>query len=116
MRAEPNIRIEEYRRYHPLLGTGDPGKNYGFFVFGPLRIISSGCADSYTDWEHVSVSCANRCPNWQEMDLVKRLFWDDDETVIQFHPRRDEYVNTHEFTLHLWKHRDGHVLPPQENV
>lgn len=54
-------------------------------------------------WEHVSVSTRNRCPNWDEMCFVKSLFWDDTETVVQFHPDRAHYVNCHPYTLHLWK-------------
>lgn len=54
-------------------------------------------------WEHVSVSLYNRLPTWDEMCLVKSLFWDEEETVIQFHPKKSQYVNQHPFCLHLWK-------------
>lgn len=58
-----------------------------------------------TGWEHVSVSTdqRERCPSWQEMCIVKALFWDAEETVIQFHPPESEYVNNHPGCLHLWK-------------
>ena len=46
------------------------------------------------------------------MCFVKDLFWDETETVIQFHPPRSEYVNNHNFCLHLWRHKEGHRLPP----
>lgn len=53
-----------------------------------LVIASSG--DPAVPWEHVSVSVsgARRCPTWEEMDAVKRLFWADDETVMQLHVPR----------------------------
>ena len=54
-------------------------------------------------WEHVSVSLRNRCPTWNEMCLIKRLFWTDDETVIQYHPATEQYVNQHRYCLHLWR-------------
>lgn len=38
-------------------------------------------------WEHVSVSLSNRCPTWEEMCMVKDIFWGEDECVIQFRPR-----------------------------
>lgn len=41
---------------------------------GELRIIAS----NGMGWDHVSVSRANRCPNWPEMEQVKRLFFRDD--------------------------------------
>lgn len=93
---------------------------YGkFFVRGPwgdmLQIVASGCDADDTmaeGWEHVSVSTPRRTPNWQEMCFVKDLFWGEDETVIQFHPPRSEYINQHPHCLHLWRHKDGHRLPP----
>jgi len=54
-------------------------------------------------WEHVSASMNNRCPTWEEMCLVKDIFWGDDECVIQYHPPKKEYVNLHPYCLHLWK-------------
>lgn len=86
------------------------GNNSVFFVprrpgMNPLRVIASDGAleDGATPWEHVSVSLPDRCPTWSEMCAVKRLFWDDDDTVVQFHPPRSEWVNNHEFCLHLWR-------------
>lgn len=37
------------------------------------------------------------------MCFIKDLFWDEDDTVIQFHPPRSEYVNCHPHCLHLWR-------------
>jgi hypothetical protein len=54
-------------------------------------------------WQQVSVSLPNRCPNWREMCFVKDLFWDENEECIQFHPKKSDYVNLHEYTLHMWK-------------
>ncbi len=53
-------------------------------------------------WEHVSVSLPYRCPTWKEMCHIKSIFWDDDEVVLQYHPKKDEYVNFHPYCLHLW--------------
>jgi hypothetical protein len=56
-------------------------------------------------WEHVSVSLVTkkRCPSWEEMCFVKDLFWEKGETVVQYHPAEEDYVNCHPYTLHLWK-------------
>jgi hypothetical protein len=58
-----------------------------------------------TGWEHVSVSVADskKPPSWDEMCAVKSLFWDDDECIVQFHPRQVDYVNLHPGVLHLWR-------------
>jgi len=68
-------------------------------------------------WDHVSVHCGDRCPTWAEMHWVKRLFWRDDETVVQYHPPKHLHVNVHDYTLHLWKHQKSeYVLPPTDAV
>jgi hypothetical protein len=75
----------------------------------PLRcmahdgIIEAGHDASLGGWEHVSVSLPNRCPTWAEMDRVKGLFWDDEDTVLQLHPPRRLWVNLHPYCLHLWR-------------
>ena len=120
MRNEPNLRIENYRTSHPTLPPSPAGVNYGYFVRGPLRIVSSGSVEGNPDsmgWEHVSVSCENRYPTWQEMCMVKEMFWRDDETVIQYHPRKEAYINHHPYCLHLWKRADVEMLlPPKELI
>lgn len=95
------------------------GFNGAFQIMGPngrdLRIIASDATvlrEKYP-WEHVSVSLPNRCPNWPEMCFVKDIFWDQDETVVQFHPPVKEYVNYHPYCLHLWKPINFYIeLPP----
>ena len=118
MRNESNLRIENYRKFHPTIGFSEPGANWGYFERGPLRILSSGTCENNPEskgWEHVSVSCAERCPTWEEMSKVKEMFWSDTETVIQFHPRKEADVNFHPYCLHLWKMANTEfLLPPKE--
>jgi hypothetical protein len=63
-------------------------------------------------WEHVSVSFSNRCPTWEEMCEVKRMFWRDDECVVQFHPIESEYVNNYPYCLHMWRIAQGEFPTP----
>lgn len=64
------------------------------------------------EWEHVSVSCDSRTPTWKEMCLVKELFWDNNDTVVQIHPPGEQYVNAHEHCLHLWRKVDWDPKDP----
>lgn len=80
------------------------GNNGAFLIMehklkSPLRVIAS----DGMGWEHVSVSLQNRCPSWAEMCFVKDLFWDDMDTVIQYHPPKSDYINYHPYVLHLWR-------------
>ena len=52
-------------------------------------------ASSEDGWDHVSVSRSNRCPNWPEMEHVKRQFFKDDETAVQFHVPPKDHINNH---------------------
>lgn len=48
------------------------------------------------------------------MDHIKRLFWDDEEAVMQLYPPRSCWVNNHEFCLHLWRPKHVEIpLPPE---
>ena len=84
-----------------------------------LRIISSGDASdpSARGWEHVSISCPGAVPSWSAMSFVKNLFWSDEETVVQFHPKKSAYINVHTHCLHLWKLANHDcLLPPKELI
>ena len=68
-------------------------------------------------WEHVSVSHQNRVPTWEEMCMVKDIFFYDEEAVIQYHPSKSQYVNKHPYTLHLWRPTGIKLpMPPKEFV
>ena len=95
----------------------NPGEMRGRFFIGGLCILSSGPAEGNphaAGWEHVSVSTPERTPTWEEMTLVKDLFWSEEECVVQFHPPRSVYVNKHPYCLHLWRNvAQEYALPPR---
>jgi hypothetical protein len=70
-------------------------------------IISNG-----QGWEHVSVSFKTRCPKWDEMCYIKDLFFNEDEVVVQYHPKKSEYVNLHNNCLHMWRCIDVEMPTP----
>lgn len=94
-------------------GNPDPS-NMGVFMVSlhrdapPLRILAS----SGMGWDHVSVSLANRCPTWNEMERVKRLFFRDDETAMQLHVPPSDHKNCHPCCLHLWRPHDAEIPRP----
>lgn len=106
-----NLEIEKYR--DPLRGGDASFGNNGVFMIplkrGWLQVIAS----DGLSWDHVSVSTPSRCPTWDEMCMVKDLFFDKEETVVQYHPPKSEYVNYHPYCLHLWRHQAvDPLLPP----
>ena len=68
-------------------------------------------------WDHVSVHARTVkgifVPVWEDMCYVKNLFFKASETVVQYHPPSDVYVNNHKGTLHLWRSQNEEMkLPP----
>lgn len=115
------MRFPEQYRY----SKGDdkwvtkPGQPYGYFHIPgpaargrPLRCLA--CAStSAIQWDHVSVSLQgweHKTPSWEEMCLVKDLFWTEDQWVVQYHPPKSVAVNLHPGCLHLW-HPTSQIFP-----
>ena len=99
---------KEYRLKTGSLGSDESYGNNGVFIIPLTNIKQIRCiASDGEGWEHVSVSVSIketiRIPKWEEMSFIKRLFWDDEDCVIQFHPPQSEYVNCHPDVLHLWR-------------
>ena len=110
------FHVPEFARItdHPRLGTTAANGNNGAFELESslpgwtLTLICSDGAD-VVEWEHVSVHASRyngkqlRTPTWDEMAFVKNLCWDDADVVMQLHPAKRDYVNTHPHVLHLWR-------------
>ena len=97
-------------------GSTDDYGNNGAFLLPKVRTFTLfAIASDGLGWEHVSVSVrgAPRAPTWDEMCAVKARFWDEDDTVLQFHPPKSAYVNFHPYCLHLWRPVGADIaLPP----
>lgn len=110
-------RLEKYRKPHPAGLPHKNGDDYGWFEVptkrnGPVLRIQVSPGFEAGGWEHASISLAFRCPTWEEMCLVKDLIWNDEDTVVQFHPPKSDYVNLMPFCLHLWRWTGGEFPRP----
>lgn len=96
---------EKFRiKIGPMRSDASFGNN-GQFMVNSLkfkRALFCQASDG-EGWEHVSVSTYDRCPTWEEMAHIKGLLWGDDDLVIQMHPPKADYVNCHQYCLHLWR-------------
>jgi hypothetical protein len=93
---------EQYRIMTGEFATSFSAGNNGAFLF-KFRGYEVFCiASDGLGWEHVSVSIdRERTPSWDIMNHVKNLFWGEEDTVLQFHPPKSEYVNDCVGCLHL---------------
>lgn len=75
---------------------------------GTCSVVWNNCEHGY---EHVSVSPRKsfNIPSWNDMCVLKDVFWGGEEEVYQIHPKKSEYVNAVDNCLHLWK-PIGHEL------
>lgn len=124
----------DFRLRDGLYGTSDSDGNNGAFVI-PINAHEALCiiASDGMEWEHVSVHVMprnkrteppfafqfipdERTPTWMEMCQVKDLFWDDEDTVVQFHPPKSQYVNMHKHTLHLWRPMTYTIVTPPRTL
>lgn len=78
-----------------------------------LRCIAS----SGVGWDHVSVSLPHRCPTWEEMERVKRMFFKETETAMQLHVPPSDHISVHPYCLHIWRPTETEIpLPPSWTV
>lgn len=119
---------ERFRHDSPPPFNSSKGDEWGRFVVRaksahgrPLKVMAcsaraamedaaeDGVVGPWMGWDHVSVSVMNsrECPTWEEMAVVKALFWEPEDCVVQFHPPESEYVNLHPGCLHLWRWTGG---------
>lgn len=112
--SEPSIdrfRDRSARVVNWYGGVGDGG-NGVFSMQSPIDgAMMHVVASNGEGWDHVSVSRNNRCPNWIELEHVKRLFFRDDETAMQLHVPPSAHVSVHHYCLHLWRPNDGREIP-----
>ena len=122
--------LEQWRVYGTEELRSQKGMLGGAFLIphpekGHLRLevlAVSGTIPDAEGWDHVSVKVRDlnrsvRLPGWLEMEFVRKLFWEEHETVLQFHVPVAQHINEHPAVLHLWKHLGTEVqLPPSHFV
>lgn len=108
---------EMYRVTSGPLATSATDGNNGAFIVRHHSQTFQVIASNGGGWDHVSVSRRDRCPTWTEMDYIKRMFWGPDDVVIQIHPADKDYINNHEYCLHLWRPQFEDIpIPPVSYV
>ena len=115
-----NLRLlDQYRCTDPEIvayfGSAGDDTSGAFLVPSPidggdLKVLAS----SGDGWDHVSVSRSNRCPNWPEMEHIRRLFFTNDETVMQLHVPAADHINVHPHCLHLWRPQRVEIPRPPD--
>ena len=107
--------LEYLNKYRvPLFGEMGDASNGSFLIPGPANYDFKVIASAEMDWDHVSVSLKNRCPNWPEMSFIKDLFFKEDEFCFQLHVAKKDHINFQWTCLHMWRPHNIEIpLPPK---
>lgn len=107
---KPFSEIRNDKRFQSHTAAGDGGDGWVAIrgnVFS-VRYSNGG------GWDHVSVSHRTRCPSWNEMCIIKDIFFDEEECCVEYHPSKSNYVNIHPNCLHIWKPQNRSIpVPPK---
>ncbi len=112
------MKVDNSRRIRTgtmgTMGTTDDDGCNGVFIFIRPKYQLNTIASEGMDWEHVSVTRSDRkMPTWLDMCYVKERFWDDEDTIMQLHPPKSEWISNHDKCLHLWRPISSTIpLPP----
>jgi hypothetical protein len=93
---------------HSVALGADGGKWYMDIEGEVLAIVAS----VGLGWDPVSVSLRHRCPRWDEMAEVKRVFFRPCETAMELHVPPAENISYHPFCLHLWRPQGAKIPRP----
>lgn len=103
IKSQPNL----------LVGQTSNDGGYGE-IWKAGKAFASVIWSNGAGWEHVSVAPYNRriVPSWDDMCRLKDMFFREDETVVQYHPAKSEYVNNVPNCLHLWRPTEAEMPTP----
>jgi hypothetical protein len=88
-------------------GFSNRAENITLFVMNGLTIPSDGRL-----WQHVSVSRSDgKMPTWNQMCIVKELWFGDDREASQYHPPAEEHISHHPTCLHLLGCLEQRIMP-----
>ena len=117
--------LDKYRvRTGPMASDNSYGNNGAFIIPHKHRILLACVVSDQEDWDHVSIHVETmrkkkqkwiqRTPTWDEIVFVKDMFFRPDEWEMQFLPGQKDYINDHNYTLHIW--RPHNVLIPKPPI
>lgn len=110
-------KLNQWRITSGAYGS-DPDDKFGCFLIPtglqkPVLTVVCSPMDDGTEWQHVSVSSKNWTPTWEIMCKIKDLFWDPEVVVVQYHPKKSDYVNNHPHCLHMFHWNKGDFPMPE---
>jgi hypothetical protein len=85
------------------------GNNGSFIIRGKEKLLCTA-TDAF-GWEHVVISKLGWAPDQSEVQMVRDLFWDPSDWVVQFFFPETEPFHQHPWHVHLWRPHCGLSVP-----
>lgn len=112
--------LDQFREKHPFWPQTETSGAFKVMVKQRSFLVLASIDNSGEDgmWEHISVTPKNqkRCPTWDEMCAIKKMFFEPEEECVEFHPKESEYVNHSEYCLHIWRPASGKINSPHDKI
>jgi hypothetical protein len=83
------------------------GQSAENFSKGPCRVLVSHEDHNGKMRWHLSISCKDRYPGWEEIKAARYSLLPLDLVFAQILPPPSEYTNIHRNCFHLWEIEDG---------
>lgn len=90
--------------------SGDDGACYVHRGLSLSAIVSFALEDDGKRWAHLSIASPHALPSWDRLRECKDLFLGDRKAIMVL-PQKADYVNIHEYCLHLFACLDGDGPP-----
>lgn len=84
-------------------GTAPSHQGRVYLTLDGLQVIASNDETQHGLLLHVSATCAERYPTWEELVAVRGAFFGDGVDAMMMMPRQVDYVNLHPNCFHIWE-------------
>lgn len=65
---------------------------------------------------HMSISRTDRLPTYDELKDARYHFLSDVKYIVQIFPPKSDFVNVHQFCLHLWEPKEPFMYSELESL
>lgn len=89
------------------IATGKLQPGTKSYRMGACFIILSPPVVEFNMGWHMSISCKNRYPTWDEVAQARYCLIPDELTMVMHLPPRSEYISVHQFCFQLRQLMDG---------
>jgi hypothetical protein len=76
-----------------------------------MNVIESSEHHDGRGWYHVSFSFRDHLPTYDDLQLVRKCFIGEAYTALMIFPPKSEYVNVHQYCLHLYVCLTEEIVP-----